>query len=288
MTTKAIKKGDSSFVMETQRPTGWGYTGTVTIDIFDTNGTQLVTGGAVTVYAGDTIDGAIEAGSFSGFITTGNALEAGQIVAIGSDSDGYQVLEVDGYTAATKTLSFTTGTQEVIADNANVYSLEMSYTVDASGWSDEIEQVAVHWKNDGDEIAHVELWRLLGIRSDVAGLENEFRLSFATLYGHVELGDFDHYEARARARLKSIFSAFGKDFDRIVDSESMKELMLLEIAIIIGLSTRVDTEEYERLLADKGRQLDLLKDKWNDTDEDGTEDDGETEVGAVAFHRGLY
>ena len=291
MTTKAIKKDDSSFVMTTNKPTAWGYDGTITIDIFDSaTGTQLVDGGLVTSYAGDTLAADAAAGTFNCTLTTGNTINSGQLVAIGSDVDGWQIKEVDGYSSSTKILSFKTGLQEAVISGSSVKGLELSYTLDASGAEfSGVDECAVWWISSTDDITHIETWPVMGIRSDVAGLENEFRIAFQNLHTKIPIGDFEHYEARARSYFREQFESKQKDFDRIVDSESLRELMLIEIALMLGI-TSMEQDIYDRLVIKRNDLFTTMMDNgpWSDDDEDGQKGEEETQVGAIPFRRGIF
>ena len=65
MTTRIIKRDDDSFLVQSERPTRWAVDSAVTVDIIDTNGTTIVDSGSVTVYAGDTLASAANAGAGS-------------------------------------------------------------------------------------------------------------------------------------------------------------------------------------------------------------------------------
>jgi hypothetical protein len=284
MTTKNIVKGDSSFLMKTVMPDDWDPSDTVTVSIYDvTDGTAIVDTQAVTRYTADTLSTAVIAGSFSAVLTTGNALEDSQKVAIGGSAQGWQRLTVDRYTASSKTVEFTRSTQEDLDSGSNVLGLDLNYTVDASVTAfDDLRRVKVVWSPSGDGTPLMELWEIVSERSTVQGLESRFRTAYTDLYDTIQPEEFPEYEQRARQSLKLYFEGRLRNFDKIVDSDLIIEPMLTEIALLMGM--KLSEEEYNRLLAKRDRDLTALNQLsiWTDTNEDNKESESESQP-AQAF-----
>jgi hypothetical protein len=279
MTTKTITASDSSFLIESKMVDSWDPSASVTVTITDKAGTTLVNAQAATQYAGDTLAASSAAGTFTITLTTGTALEQGDLIVIGSDSIGWQKREVDGYVASTKVVTLLTGLDEALPVGAAVYGLDLGYTVDttATGW-DGLTQVEVIWTPDTDDLPFTELWEVRTFRTAVAGFEDEFRAAFNSLYTEINPEDFPKFEDRARDRLKQEFEYMGRNFELIVDSQLIREIMIIEIALLIGRATHMDEAQYERLTADRQHQLDILNNLeiWIDDNEDNIEDEEET------------
>jgi hypothetical protein len=294
MMNKIIKKGDSSFVMETEFADRWQSDATVTVNITDKkNTTKLVTSGATTIYTADTVSGTANKGARSFALATGNALTQGQKIKVGTDANGFHTYEVDGYASGTKMVTITRGLKEALVGSEAVRGLNISYTLDASGasWTG-VKSVWVQWVPSGDDMPFTEDWRVLSSRSDIAGLEALFQDSYEQEYNHVK--DDDRYlkvEGRAREIIELIFSADNRDLDKLVDGTEITELLMVEMALLIGTEYDMSETKYNRL---KSRKTDLVtylrsEHLWIDDNQDGIETDSETQpASSVIFtHRKL-
>jgi hypothetical protein len=121
----------------------------------------------------------------------------------------------------------------------------------------------------------------------VSGLEDEFRAAWTSLYESIDPDDYPKYKERARARIKREFGYLGRNMDLIVDGQLLTEIMIIEMAILIGQKTHMDEVTYDRLMSDRQHQLDLLnKDEfWIDTNEDTIEDEEEVEPAEYILFR---
>jgi len=291
MTTKVITTGDASFVIKSRMPSDWDTDAVVTITIADKAGNDLVTSAATTQYAGDTISQATVAGRFTAYLVTGTALESGNQVVIGSDAEDWHNREVDSYDAATKKITFTKGLGKSLKAGSEIRGLDISYTVDASAaaW-DDLTEVEVIWEPDSDNQPNPELWAVRTIKSSIAGLEEEFQAAFTDLYNKIIDQEFSKYSTRGRSRVKSRMEMHGRNMDLIVDSEILKEITLIEIAVVIANTYPMEEVLYSRLLKDREDQWEILNNLkvWQDTNEDEIEDEAEAEKGLVFdIQRGL-
>jgi hypothetical protein len=290
MTTKYITYGETAFTMATQIPEGWPTDGTWTVTIGDKDGNDLVDGGSVTKYAGDTLSAAAKAGAQDIVLNTGTALFDGNWISIGSDAQGWQKREVAKYVAGTKTVTLRTRLNEQVASGSEVRGLDLSIVVDASGWDTDIGSVVAYWEVDGYPDFQEE-WDVRSKRSGVAGLENEFRIAYGALFPEIDPANFEQFEDRARQRLKVEFETKGRNFDLIVDSEATRELMLAEIALMIARSTGLPEQEWNRIEQDRFNQVSIIDDLslWFDENEDEIEQDEEVQPAMVRnFMRGLF
>ena len=291
MTVKYITSGETAFTLKGLVPTGYPVDGTYTVTIQDPNsGTELVSSGSVTKYAGDTLASAAVAGAQDVVLTTGTALQDGDVIAIGSDAEGWQVREVAKYVASTKTATLRTRLSESVSTGAGVQGLDLSVVVDASGWASTLDKVVVYWETDGYP-NHKELVEVRVDRGAIGALENEFRAAYQDLYNEFDPQNFELFEDRARQRLKSEFSAKGRSFDLLVDMNMAKELWLTEIALLVARSTGASTEYYERIQTDREYQMQLIDglSLWIDDNEDGVVDTDEEQPALPRnFARGMF
>ncbi len=292
MTTKVITTGDSSFTIKSKMPSDWITSAIVTVTVGDKAGTDLVAAQATTQLGVDTIALAVAAGAFVATLTTGKAYEAGDTIVIGSDAAGWQLREVDHYDSSSKIITFVTGLDEAVAALASIRSLDMSYTLDASAdaWSG-LKQVYVEWIPSTDNQPFRETWEVSSFKSAIANLEDEFRAAFHSLYEKViQPEDFKKFEDRARDRIKQELQNKGRDLDLIVDSQILREVTLIEIALLIGRAYQMDTDQYERLEKDREYQFNILDNNliWIDENEDGVQDDSENQPAeVVGIERGF-
>jgi hypothetical protein len=266
--------------MRTRFADEWPTDATITVTISDTSSTtKLVDGGATTQVAADTVATEAAAETFSVVVTTGGDHKQGDLVAIGSGTGGFHVYQVDDYDSATKTLALQTGLYEIAKAGAAVRSLEVLYTVDASGWASNVDRVWVKWIPDSGGTPRTEIWDVQSVLTDVAGFEDEFRAAFEDLYDAIDSEDFDKFVTRARVTLKNWFDGHGRDFGRIADSTLIQEPMLLQTAILIADRLGMEEERYNRLIARLEGYLTVLNGNsiWIDSNEDGVQEESETQ-----------
>ena len=290
MTTKYITYGETAMTIATRIPTGSPTDGTWTVSVVDPDaGTVLVENESVTKYGGDTLAAAAKAGAKDIVLTTGTALKDGDLIAVGSGAEGWQVKEVARYIASTKTATLRTRLDEAVSSGVAVRGLDLSATIDASDWDDSVTRVAVYWEVDGQPDLQ-ELYEVRYKRSALAGLEDEFRTAFQPLYSEIDPADFKQFESRARQRIKQEMSTKDRNFDLLVDSEAGRELWLTEIALLIGRSTGMDDTMWDRLEKDRQYQMAIIDNLplWFDDNEDEVADETEEQPAQERqFMRGL-
>lgn len=284
MTTKAIKRGKSGFVMTTVRPDNWANGGVVTCDVLskvDGIETPIIEDAAVEVYTGDTLAEDVLAGSYRFTLVYGEALEDGQQIRVGSAEQGYQTVVVDDYYAPTKSVSVRESLDEDLRAGSTVSGCELTTTIDASLEAfDNLQEVSVRWKSDGDDVTMSELWRVLSVANQPTGLSNSFRLAYPACYDAVTEEGVPELADRAEQYVTSYFTLKQRDYKLIVDNESTKELIMLQMALLSGEGGDLSDQQYIRLTK---RYEDLLSiidglPLWIDDNEDGVEDDSETQT----------
>lgn len=283
MSINVIPQGDADFVFETVMPSKWKEQPTsVNCDIYKTNGTQIGSQVAATIYTGDTLDSSgATAGQRTCTLTTGNSINDGQIVHIGSAVQGWQEREVDSYTAATKALILKTRFRENLAASSEVKGRNLKVTLDttASDW-DFIGEVTVVWSPVGISYSPItQTWKVRKRESASAGLETEFQKQFWDFAEHTK-ENFETFENSARAIINRQISIGGRDITRIVDSEDYSYLIMIQIALNIcnNLGTSFDSRAI-KLQAQKDSQLAVINDllQWQDTNQDLIKTDSETQ-----------
>ena len=290
MTTQIIKSGDSSFILSSLMPDAWSKTASVVVSVIDTGGNIIVDEAAAVRLANDTLSAAADGGDDTIVLTTGMALSAGDVLAVGSDAQGWQPCVVDTYTSATKTIILTELLEEDLAAGSVVACQNLTYDLDATvDGFDSISEVSVIWEPDGDGLAMTELWQVLTRQTQVAGFESEFQTAFPDLYSEIENDDFQRWHKRARSRLVQYFRSRQRDYNLIVDSELVKELELLQVAVLIGRGVSISDTAYERITKDFEEQLAMINnlDIWIDENEDSIKTDDETQKASAGFSRAL-
>ena len=280
MPAGTILTGDSAYTLKTLFPNDWKSNATVKVTITNEAGTALVTTQDATTYTADTVSVGVAKGRREFILTTGNALVAGQQIKVGSDAKGFHEYEVDDYTAGTKTVKVTRGLKEAVIAGDAVRGLDISYAVDASGatWTD-VSRVYVKWIPTGDDIPFTEEWLVRSVRTDIGGLEESFAKTYKTIYSAMSKGDFPEHEHQARQELAlELRVTQSRDMDLIVDGSLLKKPIMIQIAINAGLGQDLDEVMWNRLMDEKRLYLEMLDrdDLWQDTNEDGSKDEGET------------
>ena len=283
-----IKKGATSFTLSAVMPDDFNPdTQAVKLTVVNsTTGDVYLDEEAVTLPASGTVtDDA--SGDYNYIVTSGLFTpEAGDTVIVGSDEEGWTVREVQSYDSVNSTIYFTLNLEQDVPAGSKVYSRMLNWTGDVSQWAGNLY---VKWETD--DSAFTQTWRVLEVWNQVEDLENQFRIAYLYLYQNINEQDFSDYVTRAQNKLKAFFAIKQIDFDVVVGSESFKELMLLELALLIGIGSSLSDEDYTRILKERDFWLELISNSehWQDADEDGIED--EDEVSAAVKHnfkRGIW
>jgi hypothetical protein len=281
MTTKTIKKNDSSFTVSTVKPLKWSNSATVTADVIGLDGTILDADAAVTVYAGGVTGADAVAGEYDIVLAVDNSANAGDKIAIGSALSGWQERIVDGYVSATKTLTLTECLDEDVDTGGSVVGLDMSFTVDTTeSQYDDIEQVQVYWKPDGDDVTMSELWRFQSVENQPSNLRIEFDAAYPTIGAAMsDNATFEILYTRAKQWLITKCKRYGADYTRIVDNEASKEILINRMALMSGTGYDISVEMYDRIKTQFEDNWTEFRDanNWIDEDQDSIMDEGETE-----------
>ena len=292
MTTKAIKRGKSGFTLETERPDSWALDSTVTVDVIDkASGTAIVEDVSASVYAGDTLASAVEISSYELPLTTGNAIAAGETFRVGDENTEYQLHVVESYDPDTDTITTKKATTEALNAGANVVGQKMTAVIDASlDAYDNLDEVLVKWKSDGDGRDMPETWRVLSKENEPSGIAASFRLAYPSVFDYVDEDSIDELKERAEQALIKHFEMGQRDYDKIQDPELVKEALMAKMALFAGVGGEMGDQQYLRIAKLYGDELDVLDSLpiWTDDDEDDTEDEGEVnKANETVIMRGL-
>lgn len=303
MSTRVIKYGAKTHTMKMVLPDSWPVTASCKLTLTDADtGTALVSAATVTRLTANTTSAIAYAGAFT--ITLTNALGVGEtiveddILSVGTAATGYHRYVVDSYDSGTKIVTFKQGLHENAVSGAAVYGCNLTYTLDttnggtegtpSSTWSS-VERVHAQWYTTGSDMPVTEYYTILKARSEVAGLEQEFAAAFPSL--HAEIVDsFASFERRARERIRQEMAIKSRDMDKIVDSEALREVILLELALLAARASNMDAEQYDRLKEDRQAMMDIIDAMrvWVDDDQNKVEDDDEKEQAVtIGYMRGL-
>jgi len=289
MTTKVIKRGKVDFVLESERPVKWTHDSTVTVDVIDLQGSVIVDGGTVDVYTGDTLAVAAVAGDFEVVLSAGNAINAGERIALGSDLKGYQIRTVESYDTATKTITLENCLDENLDVGNTVSGEQLSYTLDASDSAfDSIKEVSVRWISDGDGLTMTEMWDVSSVENQPAGLVADFTLAYPAC--NVPSDQVERLADRAEQWMISYFEVRLRDYKRIVDNEVAKETLMAKMAMMVAVGGDLQEEQYVRIVKTFDDGMSLLDGLpiWIDDNENAIEDEGETEKAvSISISRGL-
>jgi hypothetical protein len=261
---------DDSFTLSMRMPEQWDTPTTVNVTVTDTSGNALVTAQAATVLTANTISAALIKGTNTATLTTDMGLESDDLIRIGSDEQGYQQFVIDTYNSTTKVATFKERVHTAYPSGSAVQARFATYTLDASGWADTVDDVSVEWSPDTDDLATVQLWRVLKRRKDWGGLEETFATTYPTEYKQVDPDGFSVYQDRAHRIISTHWESKGLDLDKLVDSDyEYRELLLLQIAYLID-PTEINQTRYSDYL-----QFVYNIEKWIDKDQDLIEDESE-------------
>ncbi len=270
MTDRIIKHGDSSFAIRRQMPDNWVKPGTVTLNIRSVPaGTLIVTAGAVTVIAADTLDGAITRMARSLTLTTGGAHKAGDVLRLGDDTDTFEMITIETVNGTAVTIKGRI--KYDWADNTTVSARAMAYSLDASvAGFDDVDLTTFEWACTGDDSDFTEEWQILKRVHDLGHIEQDFSIIHKSPYSQIPNGAFATYEKQARIQIETWLESQGIDVDKMIGmDDEYKTLLMREIAHMAE-----PTEATANALNDYKVQVRAFP-IWIDDDEDLVKDAGE-------------
>jgi len=271
-------------------PSVWSNPSTVTLNVTNLSGSDIVADGDAVLYGGDTTNGAVTAGVKSIVITTGTALAVDDMVRLG---DYDQELTVESYTASTKTVVFNERLDHDIPTGSTVTGRFMTYALDASvSGFDTITQVSVEWIPDeaSDALAMVTLWQVLDRDSRMGGLQNHFNERFKK-YAEVIGENWSTFENDAWVEVRSLFNLDGRNLDTMIVNKTLEPLVLFKLALL-ACDTN-PTAYAQDMLALNTRFIDQLTviramPLWDDANQDKTQTEDELQPAIQAgLSRGL-
>lgn len=292
MTTKTIKRGKAGFTIEAQRPDKWSHDSSVTVSVVDSStGDDIITDQPVTVYAGDTLAQAEPAGSYELVLATGNEVNGGDVLRVGSDQQGYQTVKVKYYLAASNTIELVSSLYEPLIAGSTVAGQSMSAVIDASDSAfDDVSEVQVDWESDGDGLTMSQTWRVLSFENQPDGLSASFQAAYPVAYDAVGGDGIAELSRRAEQVIINHFNAGLRDYDKVRDNELTKEALMAKMALLSGTGADMGDRQWERIEALYKECVETLDNLpiWTDDDEDGIKDNDEVRKAVVkSWRRGL-
>ena len=286
-----INQGLSAFHVKSNMPTGWdGQPTSVTADIVK-DGVNIETDLPVTIYTGDTL--AVQAYQIQKSVTlaTGNTIDDGEFVQLGSSEQGWQSRIVDGFTLSTKQLRLKDRLDEDLESGSIVAGRTMQIEIDTTTDDyDFIGKVVVIWKPVGiSAVQFTQYWKVLKRTSAGAGLEQRFSVEFKDFWPHVDDGQFVYFEQSAVSRIKQNLNAHERDLDKIIDSSEYDLLKMTRIALDIAARHGADFDSQRlKMQIDYDDMLKSILDnyQWDDTNQDLIPQESEVNKGAsIAIKR---
>ena len=287
-----INQDVAAFHVKTQMPTEWdGQPTSVTADIVK-DGVNIETDLPVNIYTGDTLAVKAYHGQKVCTLATGNTINDGEFIQIGSPEQGWYSGIVDGFTATTKQLRFKPRLDEDKEADSVVAGRTMQIEIDTTTDDyDFIGSVVVIWKAVGiSAIQFTQSWKVLKRTSASGGLEQRFSMEFKDFWPHVDDGQFVYFEQSAVSRIKQNLNAHERDLDKIIDSSEYDLLKMTRIALDIAARHGADFDSQRlKMQIDYDDMLKSILDnyQWDDTNQDLIAQESEVNKGAsIAIKRG--
>ena len=273
---REIPYNDAAFTLRMNFPEHWALPTKVTLNVRDLDGNLLVTAVSSTLAAANTTSAATVKGERTIALVGATAYEAGDLIRIGSDAEGWQQAVVESYNSGSQTITTTDRWNYVFSSGAALEARFATYELDASGWADSVREVTAEWIPTGDAATIVDTWRVLKRVADVGGLEETFKVSYPSEYNELSANDFNIFQDRAHRIISTEWQGRSLDLDKLVDSDNeYRELLLRQIAYLINPSD-IRSQQYTDYFA----RVSTLE-KWIDSNQDLIQDDNELRTGTA-------
>lgn len=299
MSKHKIKYADSSVEIKTQLPDSYGDITSGSVLIKDLDGDDLDSG-SLAIATATTLNGAMSRGASSAVLTSVTGYDVDDVVRV-AGATGTEQFKILGIDVANKTLTFDKRADYAHEDGAAVSCRHITYVIDASDtdvFLADLEFVIL-WgvDSDGDpdfdtdDPPHRELGIVAKRLASHSGLEQQFRSAYQRYVPLVVEGHWNDLVSLAHTELRNLFLLRDRDIDKVVDTDRIAPLLLLQIAY--HLASTGDSgfnDESERLMRRRDMSLDGFARAaiWQDIDQDDVMEDHEIATAVRALPRRVF
>lgn len=292
-----IPYNDSAHELRLDFPAEWdpANVSAVTVAVKDEDGESLLSAQSATLYTATALNGAASAYAVEITLATGAGdVAPGDRLVIDGVS-GTESVRVKGYNSSTKVVTLTTNLKYDHEDGANVYGTWATYDLDTSTVANYPAGLIVTliWTPTGSGHITRQLAQIAVAVVDATGLEADFEILYPRAYKAFTrpTNNFAAIVRNAELRLKQklLEGNPGFDYDRVVDQEAVKPLLMAQMAVLWVLNGDENKEDERRALeADYLALLEGFKQnpKWTDDDQDDKKDDEEVSDHETEFDIG--
>lgn len=293
MTTYKIKFGDNSVALRATLPDQYGNVTSGSIQVITRQGTTLDSG-AITVPTATTLSAAADAGDSSITVASVTGYEVGDTIKI-AGVQGAERRKIRGIDSGNKIFHLDRWLDFAHATAAAVDSRMLTYDLDASGATFTAGLgVTIRWGEDTDAVPDfdtddpifVETGEIAKSVAAIAGLEVRFRSLYPRYAEMIHEGSWGNYQSLVWNRLAAGFKTRGRDIAHIVDLDQFEPLFFAELALFLGRSgDSTLNDEVVRLERDRDNLYTVFAGTamWEDSDQDGAEEDSEKQTAARAL-----
>jgi len=267
----------------------------LTLTINDKDGNELTAAAAATLYTATSIDDSDGVSAYSRDITLDSAagnLAPGDLIQINGVATN-EKHRVKGYDSTNKVVTIEGFLDEDHEDDDAVYGCFASIEVDTTTvatFTAGLVMVFV-WTPAGTGEPVTELAQIAKSQLDLEGLE----LSFSRIYPRAydafvhPVNRFADMAEEAEREIYIELLSEGLDIQRIVDQRTIKPVVMSKMALMWTISGDEQlADERSFMMSLYSQQMSFFKKLpiWQDTNQDGKEDDGETSDHMPEFGRG--
>ncbi len=263
------------------------------IGIKDMAGTALLAPDSATLYTQTTLDADVAAYLDTITLAVGaTALSIGDPILICGVA-GDEVRRVKAYDAATREVLLTAILDYAHDATEKVYGLFGTYTLDTTTvatWTLALP-VVLTWEPTGTGQAITEMARVSKSTLDIEGLRSRFADKFPRAHNAFTepVDRFARIAQEAEGEVELEMLSNRLDIQRIVDQDIIAPAIMAKMAWYWVLQSDDDMKEEREVIANEyEKQIGIVINLplWQDANQDGVEDDGETTSHEHIFERG--
>lgn len=292
---RQILYNSSAQTVRFEFPPEWEYDDItdVTLTIKDKDGDTLMAPASITLMTDTTLNVAAARFADTVYLDTGaDTVYPGDKLVI-DGIEGTETVTVRGYDASTRAVQLEGILRYAHATGDNVYGLFGTYTLDTSTVSTFTKglEMTFVWTPDGYQSVITEEAQIAASVMDISGLERSFALVYPRAYEAFtnETNRFNDMAQEAERQLKMRLLSRRLDYDRIVDQDMVKDVLMSTMAWLWVLQGDEQHEDEREVMArelDKHFEYLCQLPIWVDDDQDLIEDDNETTPHKHTFYSG--
>lgn len=292
---RQIPYSSSSVPIHFEFPAEWdtSLVTAVSLTITDRDGDTLMAADSATMYTATSLDGAVDRFADSIILDSGaGALVVGDMLRL-YGSGGSETVRVKGYNGTTYTATLEDVLDNEYADNDVVRAVFCNYTLDVSTVATFTAGLIMNftWTPTGSGQPVTEQAQIAKSALDISGLERRFSRVYPRAYESFTdpVDRFADMAMEAELQIEQELLSRGLDIQRIANPDSISTVIMARMAYMWTLNGDKEMEDERRVLGGEyEKQVGWLMNSpvWEDKDQDGIEDDGETTDHVPVFGKG--